>query len=297
MKQLKDLWRRAFLWRLTIYAFVICLTLAIIFPATWMERDLPWRSAKVKSGHHDSASPQAQHLPESTEELASVSGSIPFAGHRIPLPAGIWHPIIAANGGIQGSQEVLSLVRIDQNIVSGVIMLGADTHSLTRAGLDSEFNLCDGTGNYISQSVKVTDADGTLECWYLAPSKTSHRTETQDFPRVIGDQLDRLGVPYPALFVQARWVFAAPGTPGTWYPIVISFYLAPNEAGSLRLIAPLSSWNVRDFAADRIVRSFIGRTESWFDNWIAILRSAMKNGMTGPRIPIQKQDKDPAYPL
>lgn len=73
-------------------------------------------------------------------------------------------------------------------------------------------------------------------------------------------------------------------------------FLAPNESGSLRLIAPLSSWNVRDFAADRTVRSFIGRTQSWFDNWVTILRNAMENGMAGPNLPMRRENRDPAYP-
>lgn len=296
MKQLKDLWRRAFLWRLTIYAFIFCLALAIIFPASWLQRDFPWGPGTDKSGHQDHPTPQPGSAPASPEELASISGNIPFAGHRIPLPAGTWHPLVAANGGLHGSQEVLSLVRIDQNIVTGVIMLGADTHPLTGTALESEFNLCNGTGNYVSQSSKVTSPDGTKECWYLAPSRTSHRSGPQDFPAIIGDELDHLGILYPALFVQARWVYAAPGTTGTWYPTVMSIFLAPNESGSLRLIAPLSSWNVRHFAADRTVRSFIGRTQSWFDNWVTILRSAMENGMAGPNLPIRKENRDPAYP-
>ncbi|XAO70744.1 MAG: hypothetical protein AAYR33_06680 [Acetobacteraceae bacterium] len=102
MKQLKDLWRRAFLWRLTIYAFVFCLALAIIFLASWLHRDFPWGSVTDKSGHQDRPTAQPGSAPASPDELASISGSIPLAGHRIPLPAGTWRPLVAAGRGTSG---------------------------------------------------------------------------------------------------------------------------------------------------------------------------------------------------
>ncbi len=126
------LWRRAPAWRLLLVTAVAATALGAFFPPAWPT----WVAApgaKPAGAPRASFTPQAPPVPtdgaiiHAPPLLTQRAGTIPFAGHQLPLPAGNWQTLILARTGKPVSAQIEVFGRIEAGTLTGLLLaLGPD---------------------------------------------------------------------------------------------------------------------------------------------------------------------------
>ncbi|WP_367159409.1 hypothetical protein ABUE34_09055 [Kozakia baliensis] len=317
MSAASRLWRRAPLWRFSLYSCIFFLVLAAFFPTPRLLHLLPWLSRLPGSTAHHPASqggpnpptaPDGQNQagnnnnePLSADRVgapdinASFTGGIPFGGHTLPLPAGTWHPVLSGQIGPDGAMLVNIMVRTDRGIVTGVMIARTNAKPLPAQGVDAIENPCHDDRNF-SSHIASEGNNGVLECWRVSRATLNNGTvSSDDLIRMAFERLHTLGFPVPSVFIVTSWVRAAKAQDGGVTTAGVDTLLAPVQPGTVQLLAPLPYWEKNTVTQAPAAQRFVLATQQWMANWSGVLRSGLTAGLPAGIAPLDLS-VDPAAP-
>ncbi|BAT20342.1 hypothetical protein [Asaia bogorensis] len=305
MSAFTRLWRRAPAWRLMIYIMIFFTIMSLFFPLPWMLAHAPWlqrlpgmqppNGAATASTARDQAvnngqGSQAQAgAPDETNRLmtpditASLTGTIPFGGHTLPLPAGVWHPVLTGQFGPGGLMLINILVRTDRGVVTGVMIARTATEQLPLDVVQSAASHCHDDRNY-SAHIYADRPDGRNECAFIANAVMGPNgaISSDELIQLAFKRLSALGFPMPSLFVVANWILSSGATDATKGSSGITYLLAPTKTGTVQLLAPLPYWDKTTLSQVPTADEFIRKTDRWFSRWVPLLRQAMTHDAGSP---------------
>lgn len=313
MPAFSRLWRRAPLWRWSIYTGTFFLVLAALYPTPrllhqfpWLNRipgsDAPRNASAPQAGASAGAQPQSNTASGNKGPLGpdrvgepdintTFSGGIPFGGHTLPLPAGMWHPVLTGQIGPGGAILFTILARTDRGVVTGVVIARVSSRPQPGKSADGVENSCHDDRNFASH-ILSEGHNGLLECWSVARSVGS----SSDLVNAAFQRLHTLGFPIPSLFVANTWVRAKelPDHGGVDLAAVDTL-IAPVKPGSIQLIAPLQYWDNSQLSEAPDANRFVQQTTRWMTHWVGVLRSGLVDGLPGNSAPADAA-RDPAAP-
>jgi len=196
------LWRRAPAWRLCLIGGVVFTGLAAMFPPPLPH--IPWpgsagTSAGGASASYHAAAGTTTDAPHSDEAYGSLppfgagrSGTIPFAGHQIPLPPGTWQDLLVMRTG--DGDQALILGRIDGGKLTGLMLASAPTPTSNSAGPVSLPPACY-VPSAIAQNVTPSGpGESPLRhaCWTLLAIDMQKANQAADPADPIRRAIDRL---------------------------------------------------------------------------------------------------------
>ncbi|WP_336944817.1 hypothetical protein [Asaia sp. HN010] len=323
MSAVSRLWRRAPVWRFFLYAGGFFLVLGLIFPTPFITRHTGWAHAltrylpsfgsspdkgEAESAAGSSTSPgqgspdgQGNDLSDPARFItpdisAALTGAIPFGGHNLPLPAGVWHPVLSGQYGPNERMLLNVLVRTDRGIVTGVMIASTTNQDVPLDVVEDAYNHCHDDRNYHS-AVLAERPDGETECTYVAPAfmGANNTTLGDTLLQLAFKRLTTLGFPMPSVFVNASWLYnrgAGARAKGTTSVMLL---IAPTQPGTVVLRAPLPFWDKRMISQSRPALDFVRRVDIWFTDWAAVLHQGMVSDYTGAA-PDAHLAKDPSAP-
>lgn len=314
MSAFSRLWRRAPLWRWSLYGAVFFLGLGLLFPTPYLLHRFPFLTKIPGSAAHRGqtndqpgapSAPDAGQAPSGSTPApppgpdrvgapdinTTFSGGIPFGGHTLPLPAGMWHPVLTGQVGPGGAVLFTILARTDRGIVTGVIIARISSRPQPGQSADGVENSCHDDRNFASR-VLSEGHNGLLECWAVARSVGS----SSDLVNAAFQRLHTLGFPIPPLFVATTWVRAQTMKDGSGVNLAaVDTLLAPVKPASIQLLAPLPYWDKASLAKAPDAERFVQATTHWMANWVGVLREGLVDGLPGNTAPADVS-RDPAAP-
>ena len=320
MSAFPRLWRRAPLWRFAIYVTIVFTALGLFFPMPWMLAEAPWLSRipgiqlpagavrpQMQNPPDQNAAPQDNQEQQSppdngTSRLiapdisTAMVGSIPFGGHTLPLPAGVWHPVVTGQYGRGGRMLINILVRTDRGVVTGVIVARTATEQLPVDIVQEATNHCHDDRNYSAQ-IFADRTDGRSECAFVANAVMGPNgmISSDELIQLAFKRLSALGFPMPSPFIVANWIQSSGATDVNKGTSAVTYLLSPTKTGTVQLLAPLPYWDKATLTQVPAAENFIRRTDRWFTQWIPLLRRDMTHDTTNTSVPTDLA-RDPAAP-
>lgn len=317
MSAFTRLWRRAPVWRSMIYIMVFFTVMSLFFPMPWMVAHAPWLqripgmqrpggstppATDNQPAQPEGAAPARDAAADSTNRLmtpditASLTGAIPFGGHTLPLPAGVWHPVLTGQFGPGGLMLINILVRTDRGVVTGVMIARTATEQLPLDVVQSATAHCHDDRNYTSH-IYADRPDGRNECAFVANAVIGPNgaISSDELIQLAFKRLSALGFPMPSLFIVANWIQSSGATDATKGSSSITYLLAPTRTGTVQLLAPLPYWDKSTLAQVPAADEFIRRTDRWMMRWVPVLRQGMTHD-TGNLTAPAEAARDPSAP-
>ncbi|WP_122039723.1 hypothetical protein [Asaia bogorensis] len=315
------LWRRAPAWRFFLYTTFLFLVLGLIFPTPFVSRHTGWLHALTRHlPSFGSKTPSDPDAPPETDETrgnstgsagpdlndperfvtpdiaTAITGAIPFGGHSLPLPAGVWHPVLSGQYGLNGMMSLNVLVRTDRGIVTGVLIASTTNQELPRDVIENAYNHCHDDRNYHS-TILADHPDGKIECAYLTAAYLGPNgaISTDPLIQLAFKRLTTLGFPMPSLFVVASWLNSSGAGESTKGSTNVTLLLSPTRPGTVVLRAPLPYWDKRLINRAPDALEFVRHVDNWFAEWVPVMRHGMTTDYSGT-VPDALLAKDPAAP-
>ncbi len=201
------LWRRAPAWRLLLVTAVAATALGALFPPARPVWDaLP--GAKPPVPPRATFTPQAPQVPidgalmHAPPLLTQRSGTIPFAGRQLPLPAGNWQTLILARTAKPVSAQIEVFGRIEAGLLTGLLLaLGPDPVDTQPSPFNAPQRCeeADSIEDWAAPEAFGQDPRDH-ECWRLAAFNPLGLAERGRLDGVLGRALLRLedmGVKFP----------------------------------------------------------------------------------------------------
>ena len=202
------LWRRAPAWRLCLIAALAATALAAFFPHAWPAWVRAPGQGPAQPAPQSRFTPQAA-LPGAEGALLEVpssppqrSGTIPFAGRQLPLPAGSWQTLALARTSKPVSGQIEVFGRVEAGALTGLLLAaGSDPVAVA----PSPFNVPQSCEEPDSIEAWVAPEPFgqdplTHECWRLAAFNPLRLAERGRLDGVLGRALlrvEELGVKLP----------------------------------------------------------------------------------------------------
>ncbi|WP_147092223.1 hypothetical protein [Swaminathania salitolerans] len=294
--------------------------LSLMFPMPWMLRKAPWlghvpgmqrptspAGQDAASSRDDGPSTPGSGAAQSqadngTDRLMTpditrqIVGSIAFGGHTLPLPAGIWHPVLTGQYGPGGQMLINILVRTDRGIVTGVTIARTADAQLPVEIVQEASGRCHDDRNYAAH-VFADRADGRSECAFVANAVMGPNgvISPDELIQLAFRRLSALGFPLPSLFIVASWIRSSGATDSEKGTSAVTYLLSPTNAGTVQLLAPLPYWDKETLSQAPAARAFVQKTDQWFEKWIPLLRRDMTRETSNAAIP-ETLARDPAAP-
>lgn len=320
MSAFPRLWRRAPLWRFAFYVMIVFTVLGLLFPMPWMLAKAPWLSRipgmqppagtapsrTQNSSDQEAASQDTQGQQNTPDDGTSrliapdittaMVGSIPFGGHTLPLPAGVWHPVVTGQYGAGGRMLINILVRTDRGVVTGVIVARTATEQLPIDIVQAATSHCHDDRNYSAQ-IFADRPDGRNECAFVANAVMGPNgvISSDELIQLAFKRLSALGFPIPSLFIVANWIQSSGATDASKGTSAVTYLLSPTKTGTVQLLAPLPYWDKAALAQVPAAESFIRKSDRWFTQWIPLLRRYMTHDTSTEPVPTELS-RDPAAP-
>ncbi|MDG6094165.1 hypothetical protein LOC54_03380 [Acetobacter sp. AN02] len=312
MSAFSRLRHRAPLWRFCLYSSVLFCGFSLIWPAPWLLRLIPplhrvtdpvgrlltfgssrnqqdGMQAEQPSGPAPQQQPQGQrganNLKIGVPPIdAELKGVFPFAGRQLPLPAGIWHPVLAMQDGANG--EIISnvLVRSERGVVTGVIVVRASSQSVADSITEEITRLCHDDRNY---SNRITaEKGGVFECLSSGPvflngGKISNAPDIS----LAYERLRTMGFQLPPLLVEGYWARVVKAEDGGVNFEAVSTAVSPAPPGSSKLNTPPADWEKQAAGASPLAGRFIEEMKRWMDGWAGVLRNGFEGKLSPSGIP------------
>lgn len=316
MSAFSRLWRRASLWRLTIYVTFFFTIMGVLFPMPWMLAKAPWLGrvpgVQRPAAQHDGSSGQAStsdqappsqgDTPDGTNRLmtpditTALTGSIPFGGHTLPLPAGVWHPVLSGQFGPNGLILINIMVRTDRGVVTGVMIARTATEQLPIDVVHAATEHCHDDRNYVSR-IYADRIDGRNECAFVANAVMGPNgaISSDELIQLAFKRLMALGFPMPSIFVIANWIQSSGTTDATKGSSGITYLFAPTKTGTIQLLAPQPYWDKATLDQVPVASDFVRKTDHWLTHWVPFLRKGMTTDTNISAVPAELS-RDPAAP-
>lgn len=320
MSAIKELWKRAPLWRICVIITFISGFLVFLFPSPLVKShfaslssisDNFWQlfPATQKPSNPD----QKEHPPARSVEIppmdAEFIGMVHFAGREIPLPFGKWHPLISYRDSTSRYEIITKLfVRYEKGIVTGLILAQSSPQEVPLSATRMMESECHNPFNFFNSGLPQ---DGhRVECWMTSPIRVAGNvlmTSNQALQDILGPQmhytpaaLQRLMIMsfmLPPVFVDAGWNYIEKGKSfGEVNFMSVHTLLSPAIPGKNIVPGVPENWSRADMNDNPAVVSFIQATRSWLYNFIPLLYRGYR-GVIGKIPPPNPPLPDPAYHL
>ncbi|NVN01316.1 hypothetical protein [Asaia siamensis] len=253
----------------------------------------PSAQASASGSTNDLTDPTRFIVPDIS---TAFTGIIPFGGHSLSLPAGVWHPVLSGQYGPNGRMLLNILARTDRGIVTGVMIASTTNQDVPLDVVEDAYNHCHDDRNYHS-SVLAERPDGQTECTYISVAYMGSNgpLTTDPLIQLAFKRMTTLGFPMPSVFVSANWLYNNGTTERSRGATSITLLIAPTQPGTVVLRAPLPFWDKRMINQAPAALDFVRRVNVWFTDWVSVLRHGMLNdyNATAPDLRIAK---DPSAP-
>ncbi|NHN89668.1 hypothetical protein [Acetobacter conturbans] len=315
MSAFSRLWRRAPVWRLSLFGMVAFSGLTVLYPPHWLVKLYPPIGTLV---HHPAASadsggdtpssseeqdtdasqgaapppPPAGRAPQQTAAAGGDNGHrgdyttsskaaappidaelrdiIPIAGRQLPLPAGVWHPVLTEESGPHGEISSNILVRTDRGVVTGVILVRATTASVPAKEASNLEPFCP-KDRSVSRHLLAAPS-GATQCAATGVGFMPHDEKaSRDDIDWAFHRLNLLGFPMPPLMGLGLWVYEANAADGGKDFEVVSIALSPAEPGTAKLSTPLADWTPEGLGNSPFSGRFMNNLHNWLLQWAPIL--------------------------
>ncbi len=254
------LWRRAPAWRLTLAAAVALSGLTVMFPPA-LPRWLPWHppgaaappaAVPAAAGVSGLATAHFVPLPAAPPQDYGVvafappgpgaTGIIPFAGRKLPLPAGEWQELVLAQSGGVAAEQATVRARIEDGHLAGLLLAAAPGPVGGDATPGAGQAACFVADVIARQVIPTSTAQDPLarECWTLTgfdPAGVAGGPQPDDVMRGALDRLARMAVPVPGHMLALRYV----RTDATGW-LTVLLLLPDRRAGQPETVARLDAW-------------------------------------------------------
>lgn len=329
MSAASRLWHRAPLWRFSLFCMIFFVAVTLVWPAAWLLRAVP-QLARVTTpiahflgrdhsspppsengganpappspegsaagGGEQSAAgqqPEGDHLMASAPPIdTELHGVIPLAGRQLPLPAGIWHPVLTMQDGPHG--EIISnvLVRSVKGVVTGVIVARGSTQSVPEAITDRLSALCHDDRNY--ESRVIAEGNGTLECLSTRPVVLDQK-DVSAAPDInlAYRRLRLMGFELPPLLIEGYWARAVTAKDGGIDFEAVSTAVSPAPAGSRQLTTPLGDWSKPAIGSAPLAGRFVAAMNRWMEGWSGVLQQGFEGRISDQGVP-ERVSQDPS---
>lgn len=305
-KEFYQLFKRAPLWRLSLLlSFLSGLSLCF-FPTIALKKIFPFLpgaafiaplAAKKPLLHPTQEAQNTQSAPLTDQVIYpnldhSFTHHITLGSYDIPLPKGQWHPILQVQTPNSFPILFLSLIRLENNHVTGMIF--AQT-TVKNAPLSLEENIqipCHDDRNLIlARSEKANHAD----CLLLQPALLNGLDLSDD--NFINDTLARLrmsGIVPPPFMLAVSWRHMVIQSPIMGNFISVDTLLPPLDphTHSPHLLGSFEAWQNHKLSPQATY--FLKRLTSWLKNWYPILEASSLHHL--PENFKNNEDKDPLAP-
>lgn len=318
MSAVSRLWRRAPLWRLCVTGAVVFSAVTVIWPAPWMVRLCPPFAALThKVDHLLHRSSPSSSAPEQDAGTGAPSEAgpapadggndiaatpsietelrdlLPFAGRKLPLPAGVWHPVLTTQEGPHGELISNVLVRTDRGVVTGVIIARGTTASVPAEGAGQLDEPCHDDRNFMRQS--LPSPAHSSQCIATSASVTS--TDAVSSSAAINwafKRLHVLGFPMPPLLVTAIWSHIVAAPDGGINFETVEYAFSPAQPGTAHLATSLDDWTKEGLGHSPFSSRFVDAVNSWITGWAPVLMNGY-NGNLSPFSGNRPGSEDPAW--
>jgi len=317
MSAASRLWRRAPLWRLTIYGSVFFAALMAFYPAPYLLRAIPALSRlhPAGSGSHGpqsgSGSGDAAAAPQpgaaggpgdgsgrtkvTLQPLTqSLVGSVPLAGYPVPLPAGTWHPVMSAESGPHNAILSQVYVRTDRGVVTGLIMATGTAQPAPDPDLMNLDAPCHDDRLYARGTLQLSAK--TSACWAIGTvliGPTDHQNDA--LLQAAVQRLAALGYPMPPLFFVTRWIHLNVVDNKGVSVRQIDTMVSPAGPGTTRMPAPLDQWIKGKIGNNPDTARFFDHMQSWSKRWVSTLEQVLDGKQAIEQI-APDAIRDPASP-
>ena len=261
MSALGRVWRRAPAWRFTLAAAIGFTALAAMFPPA----HLPWRHAAAPP---PAAGGAARYVPPRTAPPPSDygvvafppigdgrAGIIPFAGRKLPLPAGSWQELALARSGGSVAEQGVLLGRLAAGRLTGLLLAAGSGPVGQQDAPMPAVAACFAPDAIAHQVIPATASQSPLarECWLLTAfdrDSPAAAAQTDDLLRGGFDRLARMGVAVPRRMLVLRYIRT---DESGWLTALL--LLPDREGDRAAALRPLEAW----------IRRYVGALHKGFD--------------------------------
>ncbi|GBQ21173.1 hypothetical protein AA0472_0365 [Acetobacter estunensis NRIC 0472] len=286
MSAFSRLWHRAPLWRLSFFGMIAFSGLTVLYPPHWLLKLYPPLN---KLAHHVAAPPAdettgppsgdtGKGAPTGGDSVqaaappidATLTDILPFAGHQLPLPAGVWHPVLTDQAGPHGEINSNVLVRTDRGVVTGVIIARSTNASISATEADNIAAPCHDDRYTFRRQLAAPP--GSAQCVatdvvYVDHDEVSAASDVNWAFR----RLKVLGFPMPFVLAQALWVHMVRATDGGINFEAVSIALSPAEPGSAKLNTTPADWTPQGIGQSPFAGRFMNSVNNWILSWAPVL--------------------------
>ncbi|GBR19754.1 hypothetical protein LV564_15420 [Komagataeibacter nataicola] len=284
MSAFSRLWYRAPLWRLCLYLIVPFVVLTFVFPPGYLTRRLP-RMAQIATAIHNRLG--MQDTPADADQAGGpgdgvvtimpvtdrLTKAIPFAGRILPLPAGVWHPLVNIAAGPHGEVLENVLVRVQGHIVTGMIIASGTTQPVPAAANPAIDEECHDDRNYMAHI--VTSHPPMMECWLtrlIDPAAIDHMS-------IIATQLKQEDFVLPPVLLRAKWVNSTPAPDDNINGETVTVYLNPVNLNDTKILRSPDFWTKETLAQQPAASDFVKRMNTWMAGWAPVLHDGFNSDM------------------
>ncbi|AQS85030.1 MAG: hypothetical protein ABF876_14810 [Acetobacter aceti] len=318
MSAFSRLWRRAPLWRLSLVSMVAFSGVTALYPPDWLVGLYPplgrfahhpaatpdddassSDSSRNETGQNSQAAGGGGHGNGYGTEQASVPpidaqliDLMPFAGRQLPLPAGIWHPVLTETTGPHGEISSNILVRTDRGVVTGVILVQATTASVPPSVLSDQ--PCHARDAYFQRTLAAPkDAVQCISTNVSLTPKGDIRSR-DDIDWAFG-RLQLLGFPMPPVWALASWTYAVNAPDGGKNFENVTMALSPADPGTARISTSLSDWTPDGLGTSPFSGRFMQDVNGWLTQWAPVLLQGYQGTLQPSPEKIRPAASDPAW--
>ncbi|BAK84348.1 hypothetical protein D3W54_07475 [Komagataeibacter medellinensis] len=287
MSAFSRLWQRAPLWRLCLYLILPFGLLTFIFPPAYLTRLLPKLAAISASIHNHLGMHNAP-----AEGVDSTGGNndgdgvitmmpitdrltkaIPFAGRILPLPAGVWHPVMNIINGPHGEVLENVLVRVQGHVVTGLIGAEGSTQPVPETAIASIDSSCHDDRNFMSHVLSAHPP--AMECWFTAAVYPASINRTA----IIANRLKEEGFILPPVFLKSGWSYSTPAGDHNVNVETVTIFINPVNTDSTKMLRTPEFWNKDTLGQQPAAADFVKRTNTWMAGWAQVLHDGFNSDM------------------
>lgn len=284
MSAFSRLWHRAPVWRLCLYSIFIFSILMLVFPPAYLGRLWPGVQNITQRIHHalgmNDAPPPSDNAGGGDDGVVTMmpitdrlTKAIPFAGRILPLPAGVWHPVMNVITGPHGEILENVLVRVHDHVVTGLIGAEASTQALPETAALSMDSSCHDDRN-LAAHVMPAKPPG-VECWFTAAVYPTSITRTA----IIANRLKELGFTLPNVLYKASWTLASPSPDHTVNMETVTIFLNPVATDKTASLQSPDDWAKETLSQHPAALNFVQKGNSWMETWAHILHDGFNSDM------------------
>ncbi|PYD78448.1 hypothetical protein CFR77_11210 [Komagataeibacter sucrofermentans] len=258
--------------------------LTFIFPPAYLTRWLP-RMGQITTAIHKRLG--MQDLPADANQFGGpgdgvvtimpiterLTKAIPFAGRILPLPAGVWHPIINVIEGPHGEVLENILVRVQNHVVTGLIVASGTTQSILTAANTTMDTECHDDRNYMAHI--AASHPPVMECWLtrlVDPASILHMN-------VIAERLQQEGITLPPVLLRATWINSAAASEDSLNAETVAIYLNPVNLDDTKTLRSPGFWTREALTQQPAANDFVRRMNAWMAGWAPVLHDGFNSDM------------------